>query len=55
MIMYYLYRYHQTSDINRTLVGNTIVDHWDVVGALPEKDIWFDLTKNISNVIPFVQ
>ena len=27
--------YHQTSDISHTLVGNKIVDHWDVVGALP--------------------
>ena len=25
--------YHQTSDISRTLVGNNIVDHSDVVGA----------------------
>ena len=27
--------YHQTSKINHTLVGNTIVDHSDVVGAPP--------------------
>ena len=26
---------HHTSDIRRTLVGNTIVDHSDVVGASP--------------------
>ena len=29
------YTYHQTSNISRTLVGNTIVDHSDVVGASP--------------------
>ena len=28
-------RYHKTSDIRRTLVGNKIVDHSDVVGASP--------------------
>ena len=28
-------RYRQVSNIRRTLVGNTIVDHWDVVGASP--------------------
>ena len=27
--------YLQTSNISRTLVGNGIVDHSDVVGALP--------------------
>ena len=27
--------YHQTSNISHTLVGNKIVDHSDVVGALP--------------------
>ena len=27
--------YRQTFDINRTLVGNKIVDHSDVVGASP--------------------
>ena len=27
--------YHQVSNISRTLVGNKIVDHSDVVGALP--------------------
>ena len=27
--------YRQTSNISRTLVGNKIVDHSDVVGALP--------------------
>ena len=27
--------YHQTSNISRTLVGNEIVDHSDVVGASP--------------------
>ena len=27
--------YCQTSDIRGTLVGNEIVDHLDVVGALP--------------------
>ena len=27
--------YTQTSNIGRTLVGNKIVDHWDVVGASP--------------------
>ena len=28
-------KYHQTSNISRTLVGNKIVDHSDVVGAAP--------------------
>ena len=28
-------KYRQTSDISRTLVGNKIVDHPDVVGASP--------------------
>ena len=28
-------RYHQVSNIRRTLVGNKIVDHSDVVGASP--------------------
>ena len=27
--------YHPVSNIRRTLVGNKIVDHWDVVGASP--------------------
>ena len=27
--------YHKTSNIRRTLVGNKIVDHSDVVGASP--------------------
>ena len=27
--------YHQTSNIRHTLVGNEILAHWDVVGALP--------------------
>ena len=27
--------YRQTSDIRRALVGNNIVDHWDVAGASP--------------------
>ena len=27
--------YRQTSNIRRTLVGNSIVDHSDVVGAAP--------------------
>ena len=27
--------YHQASNISRTLVGNKIVDHSDVVGASP--------------------
>ena len=27
--------YSETSDISRPLVGNTIVDHSDVVGAAP--------------------
>ena len=30
-----LYMYCQTSDVSHTLVGNTIVDHSDVVGASP--------------------
>ena len=29
------YNYCQTSNISHTLVGNNIVDHSDVVGALP--------------------
>ena len=27
--------YRQSSNIKHTLLGNKIVDHWDVVGALP--------------------
>ena len=27
---------HKTSNISRTLVGNKIVGHWDVVGASPD-------------------
>ena len=27
--------YRETSNITRTLVGNKIIDHWDVVGASP--------------------
>ena len=27
--------YHQTSNMSRTLVGNTMVDHSNVVGASP--------------------
>ena len=36
-ILQYLYKniYRKTSNISRTLVGNTIVDHSDVVGASP--------------------
>ena len=34
MITHYPY-YHQVSNIRRTLVGNTIVDHSDVAGASP--------------------
>ena len=30
-----LNQYRKTSDIRRTLVGNKIVDHSDVVGASP--------------------
>ena len=30
-----IFEYHQTSNISRTLVGNKIVDHSDVVGAWP--------------------
>ena len=29
------HNYHQTSNISRTLVGNEIIDHSDVVGASP--------------------
>ena len=32
---YSRYEYRQTSNINRTLVDNKIVDHSDVVGASP--------------------
>ena len=28
--------YHQTANINRTLVGNKIVDHSDIVEASPD-------------------
>ena len=31
----HIYMYRKTSNIRRTLVGNNIVDHLDVVGALP--------------------
>ena len=27
--------YRETSNISRTLVGNKLVDHWDIVGASP--------------------
>ena len=30
-----IYSYRETSNIRRTLVGNKIVDHSDVVGASP--------------------
>ena len=30
-----IYGYCPTSNVSRTLVGNEIVDHWDVVGASP--------------------
>ena len=30
-----VFYYHQVSNISRTLVGNKIVDHSDLVGALP--------------------
>ena len=30
-----IFTYRQVSDIRRTLVGNDIVDHSDVVGASP--------------------
>ena len=33
--IYKLSIYRQTSNISRTLVGNTIVDHSDIVGASP--------------------
>ena len=29
------WKYHKTSNISRTLVGNKIVDNSDVVGTLP--------------------
>ena len=31
----FIFRYRQVSNIRRTLVGNKIVDHSDVVGASP--------------------
>ena len=31
----WIYDYRKTSNISRTLVGNKIVDHSDVVGASP--------------------
>ena len=34
-ILEHLSRYRQVSNISRTLVGNKIVDHSDVVGASP--------------------
>ena len=33
--LYVLNEYRKVSNIRRTLVGNKIVDHSDVVGALP--------------------
>ena len=44
---------HQTSNISRTLVGNRIVDHTDVVGATPTGDapttsMWSTTTSSIS-------
>ena len=35
ILMLFVYTYHQTYNINHTLVGNKIVDHSGVVGALP--------------------
>ena len=35
MLSFFLYLYRKTSNISRTLLGNTIVDHSDVVGASP--------------------
>ena len=35
MISYFLFNYRQVSNISRTLVGNQIVGHSDVVGASP--------------------
>ena len=32
---WFLQRYHQISNIRRTLIGNKLVDHSDVVGASP--------------------
>ena len=35
LLIIIFYAYRQTSDINRAWVGNTILDHLDVVGASP--------------------
>ena len=35
MKVYHDREYHQTSNISHPLVGNKIVDHSDVVGAMP--------------------
>ena len=35
VIVFVISIYHQVSNIRRTLVGNKIVDHSDVVGASP--------------------
>ena len=35
MYGYWIQNYRKISNIRRTLVGNTIVDHSDVVGASP--------------------
>ena len=37
-VLVYRASYHQLSNISRTLVGNKIVDHSDVVGASPTGD-----------------
>ena len=44
--------YRQNSNIGRTLVGNKIVDHSDVVGAVPTGDAAFilDLTPAFSGL-----
>ena len=35
LVFDYIFTYRQVSNIRRTLVGNKIVDHSDVVGASP--------------------
>ena len=46
-----VYVYHQTSNISHTLVGNKIVDHWDVVGASPANYIFIlDLSPGFNGL-----
>ena len=34
-LLFFVYKYYQTSNISHIFAGNKTVDHSDVVGALP--------------------